>query len=224
MLRVLTYNVRSLRDDAAAVGRVIREVKPDVACIQEAPRFFRWRSKCAGLARRAGMVIVTGGRDAGANLVLSTLGVDVVATRDVLLSRNRGYHQRGVAMAVLRLEGVEFAVVGTHLDGESQAHQIGELHRALDAFAPGVPAIVAGDINASPSMPGWQELAARGADAFAVAGAGDGFTSNVTKLTRRIDGIFPSAGIRVVSAETIDTPDVRIASDHLPMLAVLELP
>ncbi|HEY3714290.1 MAG TPA: endonuclease/exonuclease/phosphatase family protein [Jatrophihabitantaceae bacterium] len=225
VLRLLTYNVRSLRDDDAAVARVIRAANPHVACIQEAPRFFRWRSKCAGLARRAGMVLVTGGRDAGANLVLSTLGVDVVATRDVLLSRNRGYHQRGVAMAVLRLDGVEFAVVGTHLDGASQVHQIGELHRALDAFAPpGRPAIVAGDINASPTMPGWQELAGRGSDAFAVAGTGDGFTSNVTALTRRIDGIFPGAGITVLSAQPIDTPDVRIASDHLPVLAELELP
>jgi len=225
VLRLLTYNVRSLRDDDAAVARVIRAANPHVACIQEAPRFFRWRSKCAGLARRSGMVLVTGGRDAGANLVLSTLGVDVVSTRDVLLSRNRGYHQRGVAMAVLRLDGVEFAVVGTHLDGASQVHQIGELHRALDAFAPpGRPAIVAGDINASPTMPGWQELAGRGSDAFAVAGTGDGFTSNVTALTRRIDGIFPGAGITVLSAQTIDTPDVRIASDHLPVLAELELP
>jgi len=225
VLRLLTYNVRSLRDDDAAVGRVIRAANPHVACIQEAPRFFRWRSKCAGLARRSGMVLVTGGRDAGANLVLSTLGVDVVSTRDVLLSRNRGYHQRGVAMAVLRLDGVEFAVVGTHLDGASQVHQIGELHRALDAFAPpGRPAIVAGDINASPTMPGWQELAGRGSDAFAVAGTGDGFTSNVTALTRRIDGIFPGAGITVLSAQAIDTPDVRIASDHLPVLAELELP
>lgn len=225
VLRLLTYNVRSLRDDDAAVGRVIRAANPHVACIQEAPRFFRWRSKCAGLARRAGMVLVTGGRDAGANLVLSTLGVDVVSTRDVLLSRNRGYHQRGVAMAVLRLDGVEFAVVGTHLDGASQVHQIGELHRALSAFAPaGRPAIVAGDINASPTMPGWQELAGRGSDAFAVAGTGDGFTSNVTALTRRIDGIFPGAGIKVLSAQAIDTPDVRIASDHLPVLAELELP
>lgn len=224
MIRVLTYNVRSLRDDAAAVSRVIRDARPDVACIQEAPRFFRWRSKCAALARRSGMVIVTGGRDAGANLVLSTLGVDVVATRDVLLSKNRGYHQRGVAMARLRHNGAEFTVAGTHLDGGSQPHQIGELHRALTGFAPDDPAIVAGDVNATPTMPGWIELAGRGSDAFAVAGAGDGFTSNVTALTRRIDGIFADTGITVRSVTTIDTPDVRIASDHLPVLAELELP
>jgi endonuclease/exonuclease/phosphatase family metal-dependent hydrolase len=127
-------------------------------------------------------------------------------------------------MARLRHGGTEFAVVGTHLDGGSQPHQIGELHRALTTFAPDVPAIVAGDINATPNMPGWIELAGRGSDAFAVAGTGDGFTSNVTALTRRIDGIFADSGITVRSVQTIDTPDVRIASDHLPVLAELELP
>jgi len=225
VLRLLTYNVRSLRDDAAAVSRVIHAARPDVACIQEAPRFLRWRSKCAALARRSGMVIVTGGRYAGANLLLSTLAVDVVATHHVLLTRNRGYHQRGVAMALLRYSGVLFGVAGVHLDGGSQPHQIGEVHRALEAFVPAdVPSIVAGDINASPDEPGWRELAARGSDAFAVAGVGNGFTSNVRALTRRIDGIFAGPGIGIRSVDVIDDSDVRIASDHLPVLAELELP
>src|SRR5262249_3147036 len=131
VLRLLTYNVRSLRDDAGAVSRGIRAARPDVACIQEAPRFLRWRAKRAALARLARMVIVSGGRYAGANLLLSTLAVDVVATHHVLLSRNRGYHQRGVAMALLRYSGALFGVAGVHLDGGSQPHQIGEVHRAL---------------------------------------------------------------------------------------------
>ena len=99
------------------------------------------------------------------------------------------------------------------------------MHRALAAFVPAdASSIVAGDINASPGEPGWRELAERGSDAFAVAGVGDGFTSNVRALTRRIDGIFPGPGIGVRSVEVIDNADVRIASDHLPVLAELELP
>ncbi len=223
-MRLLTYNVRSLRDDGEAVARVIRGAHADVACIQEAPRFVRWRARCARLARRSGLRIVGGGRATGANLLLATSAVEVLATRDVLLTRRRDYHQRGVAMAVLRLHGATFAVAGTHLDGLSQPHQIGEVHRALDAFAPGVAAVVAGDINAEPGSTAWDSLTARGADAFAAAGTGAGFTSNIVALTRRIDAIFADSPIVVHAAETIDTPDVRVASDHLPVLADLDLP
>jgi endonuclease/exonuclease/phosphatase family metal-dependent hydrolase len=53
---------------------------------------------------------------------------------------------------------------------------------------------------------------------------GSGFTSNVRARTRRIDGIFPGPGIGVRSVDVIDDSDVRIASDHLPVLAELELP
>jgi endonuclease/exonuclease/phosphatase family metal-dependent hydrolase len=224
MMRVLTYNVRSLRDDAAAVARVIGSAHADVVCVQEAPRFFRWRAKCALLAHRAGLAIVGGGRAAGANLLLAAPSTEITATRDVLLSRNRGYHQRGVAMAVLRLDGSTVAVAGTHLDGQSQPHQIAELRAALDAFAPGIPAIVGGDLNAVPGSPAWDSLTARGADAFAVAGTGDGFTSNIAAPTRRIDAIFAGTPLVVRAAQVVDTPDVRIASDHFPVLATLDLP
>ncbi|HEY2985649.1 MAG TPA: hypothetical protein VGJ38_15950, partial [Jatrophihabitantaceae bacterium] len=61
-LRLLCYNVRSLRDDEDAVARVIRGCEAHVVCVQEAPRFARWRSKNAALARRSGLVVVGGGR------------------------------------------------------------------------------------------------------------------------------------------------------------------
>ena len=124
----------------------------------------------------------------------------------------------------LRFGGASVAIAGTHLDGQSQPHQIAEVHSSLDVFAPGVPAVVAGDINAEPGSPAWRLLTARSADAFAVAGSGDGFTSNVTALTRRIDAIFADPPIVARAVETIDNADVRVASDHLPVLAVLELP
>ncbi|MFD0632519.1 endonuclease/exonuclease/phosphatase family protein [Catenulispora yoronensis] len=36
-VRVLSYNVRSLRDDRAALARVVRGCEPDVVCVQESP-------------------------------------------------------------------------------------------------------------------------------------------------------------------------------------------
>ena len=49
-LRVLSYNIHSSKDDLRALATVVREIAPDVMIIQEAPRRFRWRQKCADLA------------------------------------------------------------------------------------------------------------------------------------------------------------------------------
>src|SRR5689334_14849389 len=109
-LRVLSYNIRSLRDDRAAVVRVIRDAAPDVVCLQEAPRFFRSVAVGAELASRVGLVTAGGGRMCGANLLLVRLAVDVRASRCVGFSLRRGLHLRGTAVAACRLRGVPFTV------------------------------------------------------------------------------------------------------------------
>lgn len=48
VIRVLSYNVRSLRDDTEALARVIRACEPDLVCVQEAP------ASSAGARRRPG--------------------------------------------------------------------------------------------------------------------------------------------------------------------------
>jgi endonuclease/exonuclease/phosphatase family metal-dependent hydrolase len=226
-LRVLSYNVRSMRDDQAALARVIRSAEPDVVCVQEAPRFLRWRSKCARLARTSGLVVVGGGRPAAANLILSTLAVDVVRTADVLFSQDRGLHQRGTAIAVLRIAGAPFAVAGTHLDlvAEPRLRHVGELRAALAAHVPhDVPEIICGDVNCRPGSAPWTALTERLQDAFAVAGVGSAFTSTARNPHQTIDGIFVDPRITVQSARVLDHPDVERASDHRPLLAELELP
>ncbi len=226
-LRLVSYNIRALRDDASAVVRVIRSLDPDVLCIQEAPRFGRWRGRCAALARDTDLVIVSGGRSAAGNLLLVRRSVDVLAARDVLFSKEFRRHQRGVTMGVLRRAGREFAVAGTHLDGwpQPRMRHLRQLRCVLDAFLPpGVPMMLAGDMNEDPGTPVWRALLGFGADAWASAGTGDGLTLNVTEPTRRIDGIFVAPAITVVHAASIDSADVRIASDHRPVLAELKLP
>lgn len=225
-VRVLSYNVRSMRDDRAALGRVISSAAPDVVCVQEAPRFARWRSLCAELARRSGLVVVTGGRAAAAQLILSGLGVDVVSTAQVRFSADRGLHRRGAAIAVLRRHGATFAVAGTHLDvvEPPRLRHVAELDRALAVHVPaGVPTIVAGDMNAAPGSATWRALTRERTDAFAAAGDGPGYTSTATDPRQRIDGIFAGPGITVRSARVVEHPDAARASDHLPVLAELEI-
>lgn len=226
-LRLLTYNVRSMRDDRAALGRVISSTDPDVVCIQEAPRFLRWRSLCAELARRSGLVVVTGGRTAAAQLILCNLRVDVVSSAEVKFSKDPRLHQRGCAIAVLRLEGSTFGVAGTHLDvvEPPRLRHVQELDRAIAHHIPAdVPTVVAGDMNDKPGSKTWDALVANRTDALGMASAGSAFTSTAVDPHQTIDGIFVDSRVIVRSAQVIDSPDTKIASDHLPVLAELELP
>jgi endonuclease/exonuclease/phosphatase family metal-dependent hydrolase len=225
-LRLLSYNIRSLRDDPAAVVRVIRAATPDVLIVQEAPRFLRWRTTCAALARRAGLLWVSGGRRAGANLVLCTMAVRTVERFTVPFTDKPKLHHRGAAVAILELAGSRFAVAGTHLDLIEQprlAH-LDELAEFAAARLNGVPLIVGGDLNAVPGSATWQRCAAFGLDAYQAAGNGDGRTYSANAPARRIDAVFADPRLRPVSAVALDSPDVRIASDHRPLLVEFELP
>lgn len=225
-LRVMTYNVRSMRDDRAALSRVIDSADADVVLIQESPRFLRWRSLCAQLARTSGLVVVGGGRPAGSNLVLCAMAVQVVSTRSVLFSKDPRLHQRGTAIAVLRKQGATFAVAGTHLDlaTDARLRHVGELEAAVASYVPAeVPVIVGGDINDRPGSAVWRALASRRTDVFAAAGVGDGFTSTARRPHQVIDGLFADAAFTISSARVLDSPDVLVASDHRPLVAEVEL-
>src|SRR3954454_5473303 len=119
-IRLLTYNIRALRDDADAVSAVIRALSPDVVCVQEAPRFMRWRSKRAAVARKAGLVVATADRPAGL-MLLTSLRATVVSTNFVLLSKRPNRHLLGVCAAGPELGGVRWNIASVHLSlGEEE--------------------------------------------------------------------------------------------------------
>ena len=217
VLRVLSYNIRSLRDDPDAVVRVIRAAAADVVCLQEAPKWFRWRSRCAALARKCDLVVATGGLPAGHNLLMCRVAVDVDETRDVQLTRAGGMHQRGVAMATCTLGGSRFRLVGTHfsLDPDERRGHVDEIFALIGD--PAEPVIIGADVNEEPGKTAWSALAAR----YPETGAA-GATFPAVTPRRRIDGIFASPTVRVRSAVVLDSADVRIASDHRPILVELE--
>lgn len=224
---MVSYNVRSLGGDRRAVATVVRAGEPDVVALQEAPRFLRWRSRRAALARDTGLVVVGGPRLGGVAL-LGALRTRVLVTRDVLLSRTPGLHRRGVALAVLEVAGARVAIAVIHLGldaTERRRHAVEVLAHAAHLARPYAAAIVvAGDVNEEPGEPAWAVLTARLRDAYAAAPAGPGATFTARQPRRRIDAVFVDPRVEVAAVSVPDLPEVAVASDHRPVLAVLRLP
>ena len=230
-VRLLSYNVRSLRDDRAALVRVIRACDPDVVCIQESPRYWKPLKQAARLAHRTGTVILSGGgRVAAGPLLLGRLRVDVLETRDRLLPKTRGLHARGFATALLRIGGsAPFAVTSCHLSLDP-AERLRQFAMLPDQFGPGEHGVIAGDLNEHPDGPGWRRLAERYQDAHATAPWGGTWTSVPRNPHQRIDAVFATPGIEVLACGVphglpgVDPADLIAATDHLPVLAVLRVP
>jgi endonuclease/exonuclease/phosphatase family metal-dependent hydrolase len=240
-LRVLSYNIRSMRDDNQALFQVIRKCDPDVVCIQEAPRFFRWRTKCAWLAHETGLVILTGGRAAAAMLLLGSLRTKVVYAENRRLTKLPGLPQRGLAVAIVDIAGLDqtrvtatarLCIASIHLSllTAERREQVDEVlgHVRRVASLPGVGTrhvIVAGDINERPTGESWQALATRFRDAYPAAPSGGEFTSSAKHPYKRIDGIFVSDQIEVIRCGVPEhLPGLDIASDHRPVLATVRVP
>ena len=70
-LRVVSWNVRSLRDDVPALLRVLHACRPDVLLLQEAPRLGAAAAARRRLARAAGLRVVAAGPLAAGCAVLA---------------------------------------------------------------------------------------------------------------------------------------------------------
>jgi endonuclease/exonuclease/phosphatase family metal-dependent hydrolase len=230
VVRVLTYNIRSMRDDPAALARVIRACAPDLVLVQEAPRFFRWRKAAARLATATDLVYVTGGATTAGPMILTGLRAHVERAEDFLMPRTPGLHQRGFATAVLRVGGVRLAAVSTHLSLSPAERyvQAGLVLRRVAAM--GEPNVVlGGDFNEPPDRPAFSAVAAELQDGFATNPWG-GEITNTGAPYQRIDAVFATHGVEVLGCGVptglpgITEADLQAASDHLPVLAALRVP
>ncbi|MEO8107935.1 MAG: endonuclease/exonuclease/phosphatase family protein [Actinomycetes bacterium] len=215
-LRLMSWNVRSLRDDRDAVVRVIRECAPDVLFVQEAPRFLRAQSKLAALAREAGLVVAAGGRPAAGVALLTTLRVDVDEPVSHRLSKRPHLHQRGLAAARLTLGGRCFTAGSVHLglDSVERGQHVAEIEGLLGP----APSVVAGDLNETPAGLAWQALAAGRTDPYAASNLPTFSTSNPR---RRIDAILvpaPWVAEPISPLEIVDESVLVRATDHRPVI------
>jgi endonuclease/exonuclease/phosphatase family metal-dependent hydrolase len=218
-IRVMSYNIHSSKDDLRALAGVVRTEAPDLVLVQEAPRRFRWRHKCAALADDVDMVVAAGGLPALGNLIIVTLRVKVHETWCLRYPLTPGRHLRGAAFARCSVKGARFTVSGSHLatDPIERPAQAAQWKSALAALEG--PLVAAGDLNEGPAGGAWRTVA----DGFA-APRDAALTYPATLPRQRLDAVFVSPDIVIESYDVIDTDRARRASDHLPVLADLRLP
>ena len=222
-LKVLSWNLHGLRDDTRALTSLVRSLDPDVMCVQEAPKFLRWRARVARLARECGLLYVTGGGSTGGTTLLAHLRVDVERTAELALSRYRvGWPDRGIAAAVVRKSGGRLAVASMHLP-LPETERLDHVRRGLEVLrASGVgPAFAAGDLNERPGRTAWTYLEEHG---LRDLGPGSGHTFPAVRPDRRIDGAFGTPEVEVLGYEVVDDDRAAVASDHRPVLVTVRVP
>jgi endonuclease/exonuclease/phosphatase family metal-dependent hydrolase len=223
-LRVLTYNVRGFRDGLDRVARVVLHFEPDIVLLNETGGRLALRR----FGREVGMDVA---RDPWSpfrrrvkDAVLARPPWHIGSSFQRRFPTRAWWYPRGALVADVRRAGSRVHAVAVHLSlhpGERRRHaqELAELVRGLHT-----PAIVAGDLNEFPDGKAVTLLGTRFRDAWLLAGDADGGTFPADEPSARIDYLFVTEGIRVERTVVPGGPDVRGASDHRPVVAVVTLP
>lgn len=223
-LRVLTYNIWQGGRGGARLDDAVRLAAPDVLLVNETPKTpLLWRRRCRRLVEGWGLRYVTGGRDAGSNLIAVGRGVEVRTSGSEVLPQPLFQPRRGIAHAQLRVHGRLLGVVACHLSLVAERRVV-EVDRVVEV-AEGLrgTVLVGGDLNEGPRGPSWQRLRRAG---FVDHGTRDWPTFPADTPTKRIDGLLLRSGAaRVVhhGDPGLDPGLLAVASDHLPVAMVLDL-
>lgn len=220
---VLSYNIHhgegvDGKIDLERIAAVIRSAKPDVVALQEVDRK-TGRSggvdQAEELARLTGLKMIFGrtiDHDAGlyGNAVLTRLAVRRSENHPLPGSEPR---------ALIEADLGEFTFFATHLDAARDEARRVEGAARINTRVTGnkSPALLAGDLNAVPGSAPMKTLAAL----WSIAG-GESPTIPSREPVRQLDYILfrPADRWKVIQVRVLDEP---VASDHRPILAVLEL-
>jgi endonuclease/exonuclease/phosphatase family metal-dependent hydrolase len=230
-LRVLTYNIHHGQGidgefDLPRLARVIASVAPDLVGLQEVDQ---------GTVRSGGVNQLTElGRLVGMDAVFGKTiefqrgdyGVGVLSRLPIVRANthplpNSPSREPRVALTVEvdMGEGALLQFTTTHLDqGRDPTNRIRQADYLNELLAgdAGGPGILAGDMNSGPDTEVMQILGARWTDVVM-----DQRTTELGRVQRRLDYVMarPVDRWRTIDSKVVDA---QLASDHLPVLAVLE--
>ena len=244
MLRLMTYNVHGCvgadrKLDIGRVAAVIAQGNPEIVALQELD-VGRARSgrmdQAHEIASRLGMRFQFNSafnveEEQYGDAILTSLPHRLLHKGPLPTLPRTRLERRGALWVAVRLaEGVELQVINTHL-GLVPLEQRAQVSTLLGPDWIGnqawrAPAVLMGDLNATSRYAAYRRLGLRLKD---VQRGEDGqrtsqraaatFPSRLPVL--RLDHIFLSEGLEVLEVRALSTPLARMASDHLPLLAVI---
>lgn len=233
-LKILTYNVHSCRGrsghpDPSRIADVIASAEPDVAALQELD-VGRMRSGGIDQAHAIAQHLRVAAHFHPA------LHIDEEKYGDAILTALPSHvvkagqlpsvgEPRGAIWVEIAVHGIRLQVVNTHFGLRRRERMIQARTLAGEDWLGSPvcathPAILAGDFNAVPRSRAYGILAEGLSRPALTIPARPTFPARFPLL--RLDHVFTNSLARVVRLEVIDTPLARSASDHLPLLAIVE--
>ena len=221
VLRVITLNCALRTDPYLAV----KDYEPDIIFLQEVPHAYTLKRLIDQLyggqgdyrydRRRSSAVIVRG--KINSSLLIPKYRCQIV-TAETTSGRHLELLNVHLQQAVTNLRLWERSCWHQHSNNRRQ--RIVELHYALETLKqktafPRIPAIVAGDFNASANDPVYQLLKPQFTDAFSTVGTGWGNTYHRSMPLLRIDHIYSSDHLIPLRSRAIKLPQ----SDHRMVVA-----
>ena len=238
-LTLLTYNIHSgvgvdRRYDLGRIGRVLQDERPDVAALQEvecgASRTLH--DDQAGVL--ANDLAVTSSFCATRPVGPGAFGIAVLSALRVLrhehydLSYQPHREPRYCVRVDLEVEpGAVLHVFNCHLGLTARERTFQRQRMLSDAILLSEdlrhPVVVMGDFNDRPIPVVHRALRQHFTDAFRASGRRWGPTFHFGPIPVRLDHIYVSAGIRVLDCRVRNDALARVASDHRPVIASVEL-
>ncbi len=218
----MTYNLRGLRSGVDTVSRVIEPEAPDIVLAQESGGRRRFRALASARGMEAASDPISFPRRRVKDAVLARPPWRVAEHRLVRFAGSARFYPRGALVARLRhAEGEELTAVSVHL-GLRPAERLHHA-RELLGLAGAAALVLGGDLNELPDGRAVALLGTGLTDAWSLAGSGPGGTIPSDAPNARIDYVFAGGGVPVLGVRVPGGPFATGASDHLPVVADLEL-
>jgi endonuclease/exonuclease/phosphatase family metal-dependent hydrolase len=219
-LRVVSYNLRSLRAGITPAVEAVIAYEPDLLLVQEYGPPYRLRAfgKALGMDWASSFAPFNRLR----NAVLFRSPWRLVQSETRRLSKTKGQYRRGFVLARLETKHDVVNAVSVHLGLSSRerprhAAELLTTLRELDG-----PIVVGGDLNEGPDGDAVAALTAELRSGRSIAG-GDHPTFPADGPSAGIDDVLVAGGAAIASFRVGESDAVRKASDHRPVVADLEL-